>query len=125
MTASEDPRVRVDAWTWAVRVYPTRSAAGTACRGGHVRVNGARVKPAHPIRLGDTVRALTPGGERVLVVTGLISKRVSASVAAQNYEEHSPPPPPREERPAQVVRERGAGRPTKRDRRRIERLRGR
>lgn len=125
MTAPEDPRVRVDAWTWAVRVYPTRSAAGTACRGGHVRVNGARVKPAHPIRLGDTVRAMTPGGERVLVVKGLISKRVSAPIAAKNYEDHSPPPPPRDERPAQIVRERGAGRPTKRDRRRIERLRGR
>jgi ribosome-associated heat shock protein Hsp15 len=118
-------RVRVDAWTWAVRVYPTRSAAADACRGGHVRVNDARVKPAHAIKVGDTVRAMTPGGERVLVVTALLSKRVSATVAAQHYQDHSPPPPPREERPAPIVRERGAGRPTKRDRRRIERLRGR
>jgi len=117
--------VRVDAWTWAVRIYPTRSAAGAACRGGHVRVNGVRVKPAHPVRLGDTVRALTDGGERIVVVTGLISKRVGAPVAVQNYEDHSPPPPPREERPAPITRERGAGRPTKRDRRRIENLRGR
>jgi len=106
-------------------VYPTRSAAGYACRGGHVRVNGARVKPAHVVKIGDTVRAMTPGGERVLVVTGLISKRVSATLAAENYEDHSPPPPPREERPAPIMRERGAGRPTKRDRRRIEKLRGR
>lgn len=117
--------VRVDAWTWAVRIYPTRSAAGTACRGGHVRVNDARVKPAHPVRIGDTVRALTDGGERVVVVTGLISKRVGAPVAVLNYEDHSPPPPPREERPAPITRDRGAGRPTKRDRRRIEHLRGR
>lgn len=117
--------VRVDAWTWAVRIYPTRSAAGAACRGGHVRVNGVRVKPAHPVRIGDTVRALTDGGERIVVVTGLISKRVGAPVAVQNYEDHSPPPPPREERPAPITRERGAGRPTKRDRRRIEHLRGR
>lgn len=120
-----DERVRVDAWAWSVRVYPTRSAAADACRGGHVRVNGSRVKPAHQVKVGDTVRAMTPGGERILVVTGLLTKRVSATIAAQNYEDHSPPPPPREERPAPIVRERGAGRPTKRDRRRTERLRGR
>jgi len=88
-------------------------------------VNGARVKPAHAVKVGDTVRAMTPGGERVLVVTGLISKRVGAPAAAENYEDHSPPPPRREARPAPITRERGAGRPTKRDRRRIERLRGR
>ena len=123
--AGAGTRVRVDAWTWAVRVYPTRSVAAAACRGGHVRVNDARVKPAHTVKIGDTVRALTPGGERVLVVTGLLAKRVSATVAAAYYEDHSPPPPPREERPAPVLRERGAGRPTKRDRRRIEKLRGR
>lgn len=90
-----------------------------------MRVNGVRVKPAHPVRLGDTVRALTDGGERIVVVTGLISKRVGAPVAVQNYEDNSPPPPPREERSAPITRERGAGRPTKRDRRRIEHLRGR
>jgi ribosome-associated heat shock protein Hsp15 len=90
-----------------------------------VRVNGARVKPAHPVRIGDSVRALTPGGERVVVVTGLISKRVGAALAVANYVDNSPPPPPREERAAPILREPGAGRPTKRDRRRIERLRGR
>lgn len=123
---SADPTsVRIDAWVWAVRLYPTRSAAGAACRGGHVRVNDARVKPAHPVRVGDTVRALTPGGERIVVVTGLISKRVGAPIAVQQYDDRSPPPPAREDRPAPIVRERGAGRPTKRDRRRIQQLRGR
>lgn len=90
-----------------------------------MRVNGVRVKPAHPVRIGDTVRALTDGGERIVVVNGLINKRVSATLAVLQYEDHSPPPPPREERPAPIVRERGAGRPTKRDRRRTEYLRGR
>jgi len=117
--------VRVDAWTWAVRLYATRSAATDACRAGHVRVNGARVKPAHLVRIGDTVRALTPGRERIVEVTGLLSKRVGAAVAAQHYLDRSPPPEPRSERPAPITRERGAGRPTKRDRRRIEQLRGR
>jgi ribosome-associated heat shock protein Hsp15 len=123
--AGDVTTVRVDAWTWSVRIYPTRSAAGAACRGGHVRVNGARVKPAHPVRVGDTVRAFTPAGERIVVVTAVLAKRVGAAIAAQCYEDHSPPPLPREERPAPVLREQGSGRPTKRDRRRIERLRGR
>ncbi len=117
--------VRIDLWTWSVRLYATRSAAATACRGGHVKINGANAKPAHPVKIGDTIRAFTPGGERVVIVTGLISKRVSAALAVQNYEDRSPPPVPREERPAVGVRDRGTGRPTKRDRRRVEKLRGR
>ena len=126
MTAPDDStRVRVDAWTWAVRLYPTRSAASTACKAGHVKVNGAGAKPAHQVRIGDQVRARTAGGERIVVVTGLIDKRTSAALAVMNYEDHSPPPLPREARPTPVFRERGAGRPTKRDRRQVERLRGR
>ncbi len=117
--------VRVDAWTWAVRLYPTRSAASAACKAGHVKVNGANAKPAHSVRPGDTVRARTPGGERIVVVTGLIGKRTSAALAVEQYEDRTPPPPPKEEGAAPVLRERGSGRPTKRDRRLTERLRGR
>jgi ribosome-associated heat shock protein Hsp15 len=116
--------VRADAWTWAVRLYPTRSAASAACKAGHVKVNGASAKPAQPVKPGDTVRALTPGGERIVVVTGLIEKRTSATIAVEQYDDRTPPPPPKEERPATIVRERGAGRPTKRDRRLTEKLRG-
>ena len=123
VTGSEG--VRVDAWTWAVRVYPTRSSAAAACRAGHVKVGGANAKPATTVRVGDTVRARTPAGERVLVVRGLLVKRVSATVAAEQYDDLTPPPPPKEERAAPVLRERGAGRPTKRDRRITDRLRGR
>jgi ribosome-associated heat shock protein Hsp15 len=117
--------VRVDAWTWAVRVYPTRSAASAACKAGHVKVNGASAKPAQAVKAGDTVRALTPAGERILVVRALLEKRVSATVAAESYDDLTPPPPPKEERPAVPVRARGTGRPTKRERRQTERLRGR
>lgn len=117
--------VRADAWVWAIRLYATRSAATAACKAGHVKVNDASAKPAQVVRVGDRVRALTPGGERMVEVTGLISKRTSAPLAALRYVDHTPPPPPKEERPATVLRERGAGRPTKRDRRLIERLRGR
>jgi len=117
--------VRVDAWVWAIRLYSTRSAATAACKAGHVKVNNSSAKPAQVVRIGDRVRALTAGGERIVEVTGLIAKRTSAPLAALRYLDHTPPPPPKEERPANVVRERGAGRPTKRDRRLIERLRDR
>jgi ribosome-associated heat shock protein Hsp15 len=116
--------VRVDAWTWAIRLYSTRSAATSACKAGHVKVNGAAAKPAQPVRVGDTVRAFTPGGERIVVVTGLIEKRTSATLAAENYDDKTPPPPPKEERAAVPRRERGSGRPTKRERRLTDRLRG-
>ncbi|RZT64316.1 heat shock protein Hsp15 [Microcella alkaliphila] len=118
-------QARVDAWAWAIRLFSTRSAATAACKAGHLKVNGSTVKPAHPVKVGDTVRALTPGGERIVVVTGIIVKRTSAAKAAEHYDDRTPPPPPKEERVLPVLRERGAGRPTKRDRREIERLRGR
>ncbi|MEV5884495.1 RNA-binding S4 domain-containing protein [Streptomyces sp. NPDC052020] len=116
--------VRVDSWIWAVRLVKTRSSGAAACRGGHVRVNGERVKPAYSVRVGDEVRVRQEGRERVVVVTRLIRKRVGAPVAAQCYIDNSPPPPPREAVAPAGIRDRGAGRPTKRERRELERLRG-
>ncbi|GAB2838632.1 hypothetical protein GCM10027074_01190 [Streptomyces deserti] len=116
--------VRIDSWIWSVRLLKTRSLAAAACRGGHVRLNGERVKPAHAVRVGDEVRVRQEGRERILVVTRLIRKRVGAPVAAQCYIDNSPPPPPREAVAPAGIRDRGAGRPTKRDRRELERLRG-
>ncbi len=115
---------RVDAWIWAVRLTKTRSAAGAACKGGHVRVNDERVKASQTLKIGDVVRVRTPDIERIVEVTRLIAKRVGASVAVECYVDHTPPPPPTAERVLAVVRDRGAGRPTKRDRREIERLMG-
>lgn len=115
---------RVDSWIWAVRVLKTRSAATAASKAGHVRVNDERAKAAQPVRVGDEVRVRTGEGERILVVRRLIVKRVSATVAAECFDDLTPPPPPREERVVTAVRERGAGRPTKKDRRDIERLLG-
>ncbi|MEV6958481.1 RNA-binding S4 domain-containing protein [Streptomyces sp. NPDC051207] len=115
--------VRIDSWIWAVRLVKTRSTGATACRGGHVRVNGERVKPAHSVRVGDEVRLRHEGRERVVVVKRLIRKRVGAPVAVQCYVDNSPPPPPREAVAPAGIRDRGAGRPTKRDRRELERLR--
>jgi ribosome-associated heat shock protein Hsp15 len=117
--------VRVDSWLWAVRVYKTRSAATTACRAGHVRIDGERAKAAQLVRPGDEVRVRIGGFDRILIVRQTIAKRVGAPLAAAAAEDRTPPPPPREETAFVPLRDRGAGRPTKRDRRDIERLRGR
>lgn len=114
--------VRVDAWLWAVRVYKTRSAATTACRAGHVRIGGDRAKAAQPVRIGDEVRVRIAGFDRILVVGQLLTKRVGAPLAAAAAEDRTPV---REPVAQLAVRDRGAGRPTKRERRDIDRLRGR
>lgn len=114
---------RVDRWVWAVRLFPTRSAAAEACRAGHVQVNGNRAKPAAPVRVGDTVSARVGSRERVVEVVRLLDRRVSAELARECLVDHSPPPPPRD--PLDLPRrDRGAGRPSKRDRRRLDRARG-
>lgn len=117
--------VRVDRWLWATRLYRTRSAASDACRGGQVRIDGRRAKPATPVRVGARVEARVADRERIVVVTRLLDRRVGAPVAQDCYVDHSPPPPERLAAPPVFVRDRGAGRPTKRDRRALDRLRGR
>lgn len=113
--------VRIDRWLCAARLYKTRSLSQEACTGGLVKLNGVNVKPSHPVRAGDEVRAEAARGLVVWQVRALAEKRLSAPLAAALYEDHSPPPPPREEEVA--PRARGAGRPTKADRRAIDRLR--
>ena len=113
---------RVDVWLWAVRLYKTRSAATAGCRAGHVRVNRAAAKASTPVKVGDRVDAFVER-ERIFEVVAIIDKRVGAAVAATCLVDHSPPAQVvKRERPP-FVRERGAGRPTKRERRELDRLR--
>jgi ribosome-associated heat shock protein Hsp15 len=119
--------VRVDRWLWSVRAFATRTKASGACDDGHVFVNDVAAKPATKVDIGDVVTARHRDRTLVYVVRVPIEKRVSAVRAAECFEDRSPPPVPREQ-PGDAVfarRDRGAGRPTKRDRREIERLRGR
>ncbi|MGD0441807.1 MAG: RNA-binding S4 domain-containing protein [Acidimicrobiales bacterium] len=116
---------RVDRWLWAVRASPTRSASTELCRAGHVKVNGRPAKPSTTVCPGDTVTARIGARERVLEVVRAIDKRVGAPVAAECIVDHSPPPPPREVMAPVLVRDRSTGRPTKKERRQIDRLRGR
>jgi ribosome-associated heat shock protein Hsp15 len=113
---------RVDQWLWAVRIYKTRSAATAACRGGHVRVNRGTAKASTQVKVGDRVEAFVER-ERILEVVVVIEKRVGATVAATCLIDHSPPVPVVKREPRVFVRERGSGRPTKRERRAIDRLR--
>jgi ribosome-associated heat shock protein Hsp15 len=115
----------VDRWLWSVRAFKTRSVASEACRSGHVAVNRAVTKPATPVRVGDVVTIRVDGRDRVLEVTRIIAKRVGAPVAAGCFIDQSPPAPPRELTTPGLVRDPATGRPTKRDRRLIDRLRQR
>lgn len=117
--------VRIDSWLWAVRLIKTRAAATAACRAGHVTLRGERAKAASPVREGDEIRVRIDGRLRIVVARRLIAKRVGATVAAECLTDLTPPEPPRVEAPSTIARDRGAGRPTKRERRDLERLRGR
>ncbi|MGV4302935.1 RNA-binding S4 domain-containing protein [Trueperella pyogenes] len=116
-------QVRIDQWLWAVRQTKTRSAATAACRAGHVRINDEPAKAAAKVKTGDVVRYRVQGWDRILKVEKLIAKRVGAPVAREAYTDLTP------ERAKVYLpvmqRERGAGRPTKRERRELDRLFGR
>lgn len=117
--------VRVDLWLWAVRLYKTRSESTEACKAGHVKVNGAAAKPATKVHPGDRVEAHAHKRDRIFEVVALLDKRVGAAVAAECLVDHSPPPPAKEEFVPIFHRDPGAGRPTKRDRRTLDRFRSR
>lgn len=118
--------VRIDKWLWAVRLFKTRSEAADACRSSAVRLNGTVAKPSAKLRTGDTLVVRTKALTRTVVVLALIEKRVGAVRVPEFLEDRTPESEyevAREKREnARVFSYRGAGRPTKRDRRDIERL---
>jgi ribosome-associated heat shock protein Hsp15 len=122
---------RIDKWLWAARFFKTRGLATEAVLGGHVRLNGDRVKPAKDVRIDDMVEIRIGEVLREVVVRDVAEKRGSAQIAATLYEETADSIAEREraaaERKASQVPGSGGSRPTKQDRRRIEawRRRGR
>lgn len=122
---SEGPTlpVRADAWLWSVRMFKTRSAATEACRAGKIKIGGDAVKPAAKISPGTRLQISRPGYVVILEVVHTHAKRVGAPVARKAYLDHSP----EQIKPRDVGlprREPGTGRPTKRERRQLEMLRG-
>lgn len=122
--------VRIDKWLWAARFFKTRAQAAAAVAGGKVEVGGDRVKPARLVRVGEEVRVRLGPYVHVVLVRGMGEKRGPASVAATLYEETEASRAERERHAWQLkhaapVIEAGEGRPTKKDRRELERMRRR
>ncbi len=123
---------RIDQWLWAARLYKTRSLANQACRGGKVQIEGGAVKPARPLRENEIVEIKQPPIVRQYRVKGLAAKRVSAALARELVEELTPAADLEKLALARrdplglifAARDRGSGRPTKRERRDLEKLQG-
>jgi ribosome-associated heat shock protein Hsp15 len=123
VTDSRDPaETRIDRWLCAVRLVKTRPMATQLCDGGHVRVNGSPAKPSTKVRAGDRVVARIADRDRIVEVVRPIESRVGAPVAVTCYLDHTPAPVVTEIRPG-IMAVRGEGRPSKRLRRELERLR--
>ncbi|HET7423442.1 MAG TPA: S4 domain-containing protein [Gemmatimonadales bacterium] len=126
----DDGRVRLDKWLWAARFYKTRGLASDAIAGGKVQVNGDRAKRARPVQPGDEIRIRQGPYEHHIVVRALSARRGPASAAAELYEET---PASRAARDAMALQLKSLhaafvpdkGRPTKKDRRELGRLKGR
>ena len=116
-------RQRIDKWLWHARVVRTRSAASMLVTGGLVRLNRTRVTaPSQLVRANDVITVALDRTVRILKVTGFAERRGDAAVAQTLWEDLTPPPP--HESLKAAFREPGSGRPTKRDRRAIDRLIG-
>jgi len=115
------PAVRVDRWLWSVRLYKTRSLASDACTAGHVQVNGHPAKPARSVRAGDQIRALAGEITRTVKVLDVLEHRIGPKLVSRYLEDLTPPSEyakAREKAAAPVgARPKGAGRPTKKERR--------
>ena len=127
---TDEGRVRLDKWLWAARFFKTRALASEAIGGGKVQVNGDRAKRARPLQVGDEVRVRLGPYEHLVVVKALSARRGPAAVAAELYQERPESVAAREALALQLKTLHAAfvpekGRPTKRDRREIERLKGR
>ena len=121
---------RIDRWLWAVRIFKTRSKATEACRRGKIAINGDTVKPSKIVRIGDTVDVDSPPIKRTFIIKESAVKRVSAKIAQTLVEEVTPERELEKMRlfhkdPLSMIfgyREKGSGRPTKKERRELERL---
>ena len=124
---SPAPSVRLDKWLWAVRLFKTRSLATQACRGGHISVAGAVAKPSRDIRPGEIITVRLAELTRTVKVRDLLEKRVGPKLVPDYLEDLTPAAEylkvlRRKEDPAAPKRPKGAGRPTKKERRSIEKF---
>jgi ribosome-associated heat shock protein Hsp15 len=117
--------VRADVYLWAVRMYKSRSLATTAIKGGKVKVNDQPIKASHSVKIGERFTLMIGHTKKILEVVALTENRGSFDIARKHYIDHSPPPEKKDFMPSaffsvNIKRERGSGRPTKKDRRDID-----
>jgi ribosome-associated heat shock protein Hsp15 len=117
--------VRIDRWLCAARVFKSRTQATQACAAGHVRLNDGRARPDQRLRPGDLIEVESEVVTRILAVVALAERRLSPALARELYEDRTPARPRKQKEPRVAPRERGSGRPTKRQRRNLDRLRSR
>jgi ribosome-associated heat shock protein Hsp15 len=116
---------RIDKWLWHARVVKTRTLAAGLVTAGHLRLNRARIsKPSHTVRPGDVITVALDSRVVVLRIEAVAARRGPASEAAMLYTDLSPPPPPKPDLSTRISRDPGTGRPTKRERRRLEAWKG-
>ncbi len=130
---SDPERMRLDKWLKVARLFKTRAQAAEACHSRHVKVNGKRVKPSYPVKVGDTVSIRYPGRNRTFDVVKLAPRPLPAAEARELYIEHLPKVSPESAAFLELIQRldrqqrrerRGKGRPTKKERRQLDRLRG-
>ena len=121
-----EEKVRIDKWLWAVRIFKTRSLAAEECNKGHVSIGDVHVKPSRELKGGEVVKVRVPPIERHYLVKQLTIKRMSAQLAVDFVEDVTPPETLALLNAVKAYgfeyRTRGLGRPTKKDRRMIDRL---
>lgn len=119
-------RTRVDKWLWAVRVFKTRSQATDACKSGKVKIDDTNVKPSREVNLDENISAQVNHITRTLKVIGMLDKRVGAKLVPDYMEDLTPAEEYDKEKMKREInyeyRDRGLGRPTKKERRLIDRL---
>jgi ribosome-associated heat shock protein Hsp15 len=123
-----DDRQRIDRWLWHARLVRTRSLAAELAESGRVRLNGDRITASsRAVKIGDVLTVMLGGSVKILKVEGLSERRGGTADAQALYEDRSPPPVPREQaaKPAIAQREPGSGRPTKQERRALDKMRQR
>ena len=125
---SDLQKLRIDKWLWAVRLFKTRALAKEACDGGKVKIDSTAAKAAYLVKIGQTIHFSNQGNKKIVKVTRLLEKRAGAEIALACYEDLTPPELNPKTNPAFFynfeVRDKGVGRPTKRQRREIDRFKG-
>jgi len=124
----EKEKLRIDKYLWAIRMFKTRTLASDACKAGRVKLEGTNIKPSHEVKIGETYQVSKGPDRKTIKVTGLLESRTDAKTAVMFYDDITPV----EETHAfktmfhapVLKRDRGTGRPTKRDRREIDGLMG-